>query len=132
MHPFFFSPSAKKKSKIFSRLRRYTVGPPTPRGGGGAIEFAVFCASALLPKKSILPTTTSKKIDFTYNNFPKKAISLRKCTKKKIAKKSKKKIAPAALYRWTPPGCYRISVFCASALLPLYLSLRGRAIRCFA
>ena len=47
-----------------------------------------------------------KKIDFPYNNFPKKDISLRKCTQKKIAfgeKKSLKKNAPAALYRCDPP-----------------------------
>ena len=54
-----------------------------------------------------------RKIDFLYNNFPKKAISLRKCTQKK----SQKIFAPAALYRWDRGGgCYRISVFCASAL----------------
>ena len=52
-----------------------------------------------------------RKIDFLYNNFPKKAISLRKCTKKNIKKKSpsaKKKLyfyfAPAALYRCDPGG----------------------------
>ena len=53
-----------------------------------------------------------------------KAISLRKCTKKKspsAKKKSKKKIAPTALYRWDPPpGAIE---FLSSALLPLYLSL---------
>ena len=31
-----------------------------------------------------------KKVDFTYNNFPKTDISLRKCTKKKIAFGEKK------------------------------------------
>ena len=76
-----------------------------------------------------------RKIDFLYNNFPKKAISLRKCTKKKNRlrrkKKSKKKLAPAALYRWTPPtrggwGC-AIEFFPSghTAILPLYLSLGG-------
>ena len=63
-----------------------------------------------------------RKIDFLYNNFPKKAFYLRKCTQKKNRlrrkKKSKKNFAPAALYSWTPRGCYRISVFCASALIP--------------
>ena len=47
-----------------------------------------------------------EKIDFPYNNFPKKGISLRKCTKKKIAfgeKKIKKKIAPAARYTAATP-----------------------------
>ena len=76
-----------------------------------------------------------KKIDFPYNNFPKKDISLRKCTPKNIfspsaKKKSKNFFAPAARYRWDPPPqCYIISVFCASALLPLYLSLLRRQMR---
>ena len=56
-----------------------------------------------------------KKIDFPYNNFPKKDISLRKCTKnnKKTTKKNnafgEKKVnfffrACRALYRCDPPG----------------------------
>ena len=49
-----------------------------------------------------------KKIDFPYNNFPKKDISLRKCTPQKKSPSAKKKLktffAPAALYRCDPPG----------------------------
>ena len=63
-----------------------------------------------------------RKIDFPYNT----SLSVQKCTKKKIAfgeKKNEKKIAPAALYRCDPPGCYRISGFWNSGILPLYLSL---------
>ena len=68
----------------------------------------------------------TRKIDFLYNNFPKKAISLRKCTKKKTPsakKKSKIFFAPAALYRWTPPPppCYRNfpqRSYCHTALIP--------------
>ena len=62
-----------------------------------------------------------KKVDFPYNNFPKTDISLKK-SKKKISLRRKKKskffFAPAALYRWAPWGGARISVFCASALIP--------------
>ena len=48
-----------------------------------------------------------KKIDFPYNNFPKKDISLRKCTHFFFAfgeKKLKIFFAPAALYRCDPGG----------------------------
>ena len=65
-------------------------------------------------QKSAIIGKNYEKIDFPYNNFPKKDISSRKCTKKKIAfgeKKVKKKFAPAALYHCDPPGCYRISGF---------------------
>ena len=50
----------------------YRCDPPP----GGAIPILHFTYNNFLPKK----------IDFPYNNFPKKAISLRKCTKKKLKK----------------------------------------------
>jgi len=69
-----------------------------------------------------------KKIDFPYNNFPKKGIFLRKCTQfffpPSAKKKSKFFFAPAARYTAATPGgggCYRISsipVFQYSALIP--------------
>ena len=55
-----------------------------------------------------------RKIDFLYNNFPKKASSLRKCTKKYISPSAKKKSFFFSRLRRetvlsTPPGggCYR-------------------------
>jgi len=50
-----------------------------------------------------------QKIDFPYNNFPKKEIFLRKCTPKNIFRLRRKKksiffFAPAALYRCDPVG----------------------------
>ena len=68
-----------------------------------------------------------RKIDFLYNNFPKKAISLRKCTQKKIIFAfSEKKVqiffrACGAIQLDPGGGCYRISVFCASVFCALYL-----------
>ena len=53
------------------------------------------------------------KIDFLYNNFPEKVISLRKCTKKKIAfceKKSQKFLIMCG----TPPprrGLYKLEIY---------------------
>jgi len=51
-----------------------------------------------------------RKIDFLYNNFPKKAISLRKCTQKKNAFGEKK----VQITVGTPP---RATEFLSSALL---------------
>ena len=42
-----------------------------------------------------------EKIDFPYNNFPKKDISLRKCTKKKIAFGEQKVLKKSRLRRYT-------------------------------
>ena len=74
--------------------------------GGGAIEFSVFCASALLPKKSILPTTTSQENRFYLQQLPKKGHFLKEMHQKIFffAKKFIFFFAPAALYRWTPRG----------------------------
>ena len=58
-----------------------------------------------------------KKIDFPYNNFPKKGISLRKCTQKIYFRLRRKKSQNffSRLRRYTaatpPTGCYRISGF---------------------
>ena len=74
----------------------YRCDTPPPGAGGGCYTDSPFYLQQLPPKK---------KIDFPYNNFPKKAISLKKCTKKKIPPKSQKKNrACGALYRCDPPG----------------------------
>ena len=69
-----------------------------------------------------------RKIDFLYNSFPKKAISLRKCTQKKIAfgeKKSPNFFSRLRRDTVAPPGggggCYcpfRLLCYCATALIP--------------
>ena len=72
-----------------------------------------------------------KKIDLPYNTFPKKDISLRKCTQKiyfrlRRKKKFKEFFAPAVLYRCDPGGGlynFWILGFWDSVLLPLYLRL---------
>ena len=92
-----------------AELYRWTPPPP-----GGVLYN--FMSSALL--------RSSKKNRFYLQQLPKKGHFLKEMHQKKNRKKVQKKFAPAALYRCPPPGwgCYRISVFCASAILPLYLT----------
>ena len=61
-----------------------------------------------------------RKIDFPYNDFPKKGISLRKCTpKKKCLRRKKSYKIYSRLRRYTAAiECCRISGFWDSALIP--------------
>ena len=67
-------------------------------------------------------------LHFTYNNFPKKAISLRKCTIFFFQKKSKNFSRLRRAIPLRPPGGCAIEfpVFQHSSILPLYLSLGAR------